>query len=476
MGSIESMNAGRSRELCLSNILLYPECPAFLISRFLLFLSKGELEQICQQFESTCRPNNQVLWSGVLREHAQRWADQHKMETLTTAMGPLMDLKNPTCRRSSKNDKEWSYYVKGASAVFAWYISTGERVTMLSPPPPERFHPSGLTNFQLIEAPILKRHGAKLQIYIVHPFKTDTSEYCYQLWPIDHVAIWTARYSTVTAPKHCWRQVSSKPHMYCSLNIEEDIKSEVSAIDILSGAQVITELHVDVKEVLESVTNSCQPVANNGGLEVKRTIRRSKRLEEQRMKGIKEVTTLSGLATNEDEKTCEKTECMKQSKQVKRQPEVEKAKGQSSKSVESKGKGEKMCPSEKVKILETRLSRLTGMETNVGYAKKVNKIRNKLARLRGVISCTNEEGGKAGENSSQAITQAEPDVLTPLLHDSTDHTSKSNTEARLWQDLEMNKISPHSIRADILWQFLTTAFLFISLMEFVVIMYIIQRL
>jgi hypothetical protein len=32
-----------------------------------------------------------VLWSGILRDEAQRWADGHEMQTLTTAMGPLMD-------------------------------------------------------------------------------------------------------------------------------------------------------------------------------------------------------------------------------------------------------------------------------------------------------------------------------------------------------------------------------------------------
>lgn len=51
--------------------------------------------------------------------------------------------------------------MKGASAIFAWFVSRGEKVTVLSPPPPSRFHPIGLTNFQEIEKPILKGKGGR---------------------------------------------------------------------------------------------------------------------------------------------------------------------------------------------------------------------------------------------------------------------------------------------------------------------------
>jgi hypothetical protein len=74
------------------------------------------------------------------------------MQTLTIAMGSLMDLSHPLCLRNQKSSKAWGKYIKGASAIFALYISRGERLIVLSPPPPERFHPSGQTNYQAIGA------------------------------------------------------------------------------------------------------------------------------------------------------------------------------------------------------------------------------------------------------------------------------------------------------------------------------------
>jgi len=56
------------------------------------YLSAEEEAQIHRQFQGdTWRRNKQVVWSGILRDEAQRWADGHEMQTLTTAMGPLMD-------------------------------------------------------------------------------------------------------------------------------------------------------------------------------------------------------------------------------------------------------------------------------------------------------------------------------------------------------------------------------------------------
>jgi hypothetical protein len=126
--------------------------------------------------------------SGILRDDAQRWADEHEMQTLTTAMGPLMDLSHPLCLRSQKSSDAWSKYVKGASALFAWYISRGERVTVLSPPPPERFHLSGQTNYQVIEGPIVKGMlgtSAVSRIEMVHPTVKEAENISYQIWPVD---------------------------------------------------------------------------------------------------------------------------------------------------------------------------------------------------------------------------------------------------------------------------------------------------
>lgn len=132
-------------------------CLSSIIKVLRQYLTIEEELQICKQFDDTWRWNNQVMWGGMLRKDAQEWADKHEMATLTTAMGPLMNPDDPLClKKKKKSPGGWSKYIKGASAIFAWRISRGERVLVLSPPPPERFHPSGRTDYQLIEEPILK--------------------------------------------------------------------------------------------------------------------------------------------------------------------------------------------------------------------------------------------------------------------------------------------------------------------------------
>lgn len=166
------------------------------------FLTLEEEINIHRQFRgSSWIPDYQVLWSGMLREQAQAWADEHKMQTLTTAMGPLMDPRAPSCPKSKKSDKAWSKYIHGASAVFAWHIANGDKVTVLSPPPPQRFHPSGLSYFQVIELPILIAaiaRGACLCIEIVHPAIKPAENYPYQLWPQDEASRWTATFHTAS--------------------------------------------------------------------------------------------------------------------------------------------------------------------------------------------------------------------------------------------------------------------------------------
>ncbi|OAL42698.1 hypothetical protein IQ07DRAFT_471320, partial [Pyrenochaeta sp. DS3sAY3a] len=153
------------------------------------YLTLAEEIQIYEQFHGKrWKPNGQVLWSGLSREEAQRWADEHGMQTLTTAMGPLLDSSSPMYARHGKSTKAWKKYIKGASAMFAWTITERERVLVLSPPPPERFHPSGQTTFQRIEEPIIKgaiRGHAVLRIDIIHPIVKGAEDFSYQLWPID---------------------------------------------------------------------------------------------------------------------------------------------------------------------------------------------------------------------------------------------------------------------------------------------------
>jgi hypothetical protein len=77
-------------------------------------------------------------------------------------------------------------------AVFAWHISRGEKITVVSPPP-ERFHPSGPTNYQAMEEPILKDEiggSALLQIEMVHPTVKGAENFCYQIWPVGETRTW----------------------------------------------------------------------------------------------------------------------------------------------------------------------------------------------------------------------------------------------------------------------------------------------
>jgi hypothetical protein len=78
-----------------------------------------------------------------------------------------MIFNEPLCLKGRISKIQWSKYIKGASVIFTWYMAGSEMVTVLSPPPPGRFHPSGMTTYQAIEEPILKwaiAGGANLRI------------------------------------------------------------------------------------------------------------------------------------------------------------------------------------------------------------------------------------------------------------------------------------------------------------------------
>jgi hypothetical protein len=177
------------------------------------FMTTDEELQIHRQFQGRqWKPNRQVLWTGIDRAIGQKWTNAHNMQTLTTAMGPLMDPSDASCVRKRKSKYAWSKYIKGASALFACYIAGNNRVVVLSPPPPDRFHPSGLTNYQAIEEPILKRAivcGALLQIEMVHPAVKGAEDFYYQVWPIDDTATWIAMFGMTSVPRPRWRLVTT---------------------------------------------------------------------------------------------------------------------------------------------------------------------------------------------------------------------------------------------------------------------------
>ena len=183
------------------------------------YLTVQEADQISQQFQSdSFVRNKQLLWSGMLQETAQKWADVHGMQTLTTAMGPLKTPGHPSYLRAQKGEKGWSKYIKGASILFAYKIALGDLVTVLTPPPPDRFHPSGQTNYQSIEEPILKGLTGDTpvgRIYMVHPSVAGAEDFRYQIWPVDESSQWIDRYKGLAVPKLCWRPVKLKCFPSC---------------------------------------------------------------------------------------------------------------------------------------------------------------------------------------------------------------------------------------------------------------------
>jgi hypothetical protein len=85
----------------------------------LQYLTIEEAEQIILQFQGdTWHRNNQVMWSGVPRESAQQWAGERQMETLTTAMGPLMLPEDLLCLKRKKSPNQWMQICESCFGYF----------------------------------------------------------------------------------------------------------------------------------------------------------------------------------------------------------------------------------------------------------------------------------------------------------------------------------------------------------------------
>lgn len=179
----------------------------------LQYLTVHEAVDILREFRDPVRwkKNQQVLWSGMAQEVVQRWADEHGLATLTTALGRLKDPSHDACLRKSKSGNAWSDYMKGASALFCWRIAQGQgTVLLVTPPPGERFHPSGGTNLQQIEGPIIAGFwgsSSLKSVDIVHPQVARAAESRYQLWPRDDVSRWSARFGGDSHRRTAWRGV-----------------------------------------------------------------------------------------------------------------------------------------------------------------------------------------------------------------------------------------------------------------------------
>ncbi|KAJ6033798.1 uncharacterized protein N7446_007911 [Penicillium canescens] len=187
-------------------------CSSASVEEFRKLLTVQEANQICHQFhDGQWLPGCQVMWSGVCRQLVQSWADRNGMQTLTTAMGSLMIHEHPQCLWSRKSSKQWSKYMKGASAMFAYHIAQdGDVVTVLSPPPPDRYNPYGGSNYQTLEEPILKgKLGPRVaKIEMVHPNILGAQDFRYQLWPQDQKNTWCDMFGHPSANIH-WRHVAA---------------------------------------------------------------------------------------------------------------------------------------------------------------------------------------------------------------------------------------------------------------------------
>ncbi|KAJ6781010.1 hypothetical protein PWT90_09606 [Aphanocladium album] len=206
------------------------------VDKWLGSITLYEASQIWARFNSCCDASRLVLWSGIPFARAERWARQHGRQTLTQAMGPLMDKSDPRCRVHCKTANQWRRYVHAASILFTLYVSGGDEVVVLTPHPPQRLNPHRESYYQNIEEPWLKacccaeeEETGTFQIRFAHPRVEEAQDYIYEYWPVDRVSAWTARYPNVPAAQqrwehHCWG--SQRMSAYGP----EDLRRERSAV------------------------------------------------------------------------------------------------------------------------------------------------------------------------------------------------------------------------------------------------------
>ena len=307
-------------------------------------LSIDEEAQIHQQLQrDTWRPNKQVLWSGIPRDEAQHWADKHGMQTLTTAMGALMDPSHPLCLRKKKSKEAWSKYMKGASAIFAWYISRGEKVTVLSPPPPERFHPSGQTNYQTIEEPIVKGligANAVSQIEMVHPSVKGAEDIFYQIWPVDNTTTWTAIFGEPKGQKQRWRMVKTM----------KDLSNQLGGIEI-------TKAHQEAKEReekgQEKSKEKAKPKQSRKSKKQEKKVKKDEKATEKARKEAEKVKMEKASKAKEEEEKAkmEKTKTRNARKERKKARKAKKERKRAKKEAKRLEKKEKDYNQGRLKVL-----------------------------------------------------------------------------------------------------------------------------
>ena len=80
--------------------------------------------------------------------------------------------------------------------MFAEKISQGERVAVLTRPPPEKMHPAEIIKYEQIEHPLLKGEDGsdKIEhIEMAHPQAKGAEDVSYQVWPQDRTSTRTER-------------------------------------------------------------------------------------------------------------------------------------------------------------------------------------------------------------------------------------------------------------------------------------------
>ena len=287
------------------------------------YLTIEEEKQIIEQFRKSWRPNAQVLWSGILREEAQKWAEEHNMQTLTTVMGLLMDKKNPLCPNHDKTRSSWTKYIKGASAVFAWSVSRGKTVVVLSPPPPQRFNPIGLTNFQLIEAPILHWAAAlnhtSLQIYSVHPMVKGAEDFRYQIWPVDDTKNWDTHFKNVQFRQRKWRVPSwDKWKILIKETLDSMVESEFWSGSELFGLSTWKQGSACMKK--ENERKKREDTLREEAKKIEQSkISEQKEKKKKKKKKKKQKKTKTSEGVMENQKPCqEQKKCTKKKKKRKK--------------------------------------------------------------------------------------------------------------------------------------------------------------
>ncbi|EJT82332.1 hypothetical protein GGTG_02306 [Gaeumannomyces tritici R3-111a-1] len=162
------------------------------------YLKPSQKARINHRFASlNVHKNWLLLWTGENYDRVQKYARSRNKQTLSIALGPLIDPNHPEFAVSTSSKKSKRNFMHGASALFAQHISNhSTEVALLCPPPPVMFNPNGRTYYQDIEEPIITKFGfnRNLRIFAVHPSVKEASGFCYEIWPTDRTYEWHQRF------------------------------------------------------------------------------------------------------------------------------------------------------------------------------------------------------------------------------------------------------------------------------------------